>query len=79
LGDVLALQLAMNGCPVGLEMPTMALLRPCGGEQSRLKHRIGHLLRQRPAQARSLEALKRRDYAAYCNCVTQPRDLAPMN
>jgi len=60
--NVLALQLAMNGCPVGFDMTAMALLRPGVGKQPRLKHRIGHLLRQRPTKARSLEALKRRSH-----------------
>jgi hypothetical protein len=60
--DVLAFHLAMEGRPVGLGMTAMALLRPGIGEQPRLKHSIGHLVRQRPDQAGSLEALERRPY-----------------
>src|SRR5215831_2855870 len=60
--DVLALQLAMDGCPVGLDMTTMALLGPGVGKQPCLKHRIGHLFRQRPTEAGSFETAKRRPH-----------------
>src|SRR5215471_12254767 len=52
----------MDGYPVGFDMTTMSLLRPRVGEQLRLKHRIGYLLRQRPTQTGGAEALKRRPH-----------------
>jgi hypothetical protein len=54
--DVLALELAMDARPVGLNLPPMALPRPGLGEQPRLERDIGHLVGQRPAQPGSLEA-----------------------
>src|SRR5215471_13254660 len=57
----------MDGCPVGLDLTTMARLRPGVGKQPRLKHRIGHLLRQRPTQAGSLEAPERHPHCRRCH------------
>ena len=52
----------MDGSPIGFDVTTMALLRPGVGEQPRLKHRIGHLFRQRPTQAGRMETFKRRPH-----------------
>ena len=53
--DVLALELAMDACPVRLDLTTVTLLRAGIGKQPGLEHGIGHFLGQRPAQAGSLE------------------------
>src|ERR1700724_307133 len=58
--DVLALELAMDTCPVGLDLPTVTLLRAGIGKQLGLEHGIGQFLGQRPAQPGSLEASDRR-------------------
>jgi hypothetical protein len=54
--DMLALELAMDVRPVGLNLTPMTLLRAGIGEQPRLEHGVGHVLGHRPAQASSLEA-----------------------
>jgi hypothetical protein len=54
---VLALELAMDFCPVRLSLTTMTLLDAGRGEQPGLQCHVGHLLGQRPNQAGSLEAL----------------------
>jgi len=51
-------------------MTPMALLRSGSGEQPRLKHRIGHLHRQRPAQAGRREPLERRSHC--CRRYAEP-------
>ena len=63
--DVLALELAMDACPVRLDLTTVTLLRAGIGKQLGLEHGIGHFLGQRPAQAGSLEASDRRPN---CRC-----------
>src|SRR5205823_1173915 len=60
--DVLALQLPMDARPIGLDLPTVTLLRAGISEQPGLERRIGHLLGQRPAQAGGVEALDRRPH-----------------
>ena len=54
--DMLALELAMDARPVGLDLTPVALLRASIGEQPRLERGVGQLLGQRPAQSGSLEA-----------------------
>src|SRR5438270_145686 len=49
-GDVLALELAVNLRPIGLDMTPMALLGAGGCEQRRLQRGVGHLSRQWPAE-----------------------------
>jgi hypothetical protein len=49
-GDVLALELAVNLSPIGLDMTPMALLGAGCREQRRLQRGVGHLSRQWPAQ-----------------------------
>jgi hypothetical protein len=47
---VLALELAVNLSPIGLDMTPMALLGAGGREQRRLQRGVGHLTGQWPAQ-----------------------------
>ena len=54
--DVLALELAMDSGPVGLDLTPVTLLRAGIGEQPRLECGFGHVLGHRPAQPGSLEA-----------------------
>src|SRR5690242_9253733 len=49
----------MQATPVGLEVTPMALLGPNHAKQFAFELAVSHLHRQRPAQARSLEAFKR--------------------
>src|SRR5437764_14638545 len=49
-GDVLALELAVNLSPIGLDVTPMALLGAGGSKQRRLQRAVGHLRRQWPAQ-----------------------------
>src|SRR5262249_1587396 len=57
--NVLALELAMDRRPVGLELPTMTALRAGVGEEPGLESGVGDLLGQRPAQPGGLEAFER--------------------
>jgi hypothetical protein len=63
--DVLALELAMDARPVGLQLTPVALLRAGIREQLRLERGIAQLLGRRPAQPGSLEAS---DCRADCRC-----------
>src|SRR5437762_12744542 len=55
-GDVLALELAVNLSPIGLDMTPMALLGAGGREQRRLQRAVSHLSRQWPAQPGTRQA-----------------------
>ena len=58
-GDVLALELAVNLSPIGLDVTPMALLGAGGSKQRRLQRGVGHLSRQWPAQPGSRQSLQR--------------------
>ena len=58
-GDVLALELAVNLSPIGLDVTPMALLGAGGREQRRLQRGVGHLRRQWPAQPGTRQSLQR--------------------
>src|SRR5262249_29490517 len=57
--NVLALELAMDRRPIGLELPTMTALRAGVGEQPGLEGGIGNLRGQRPPQPGTREAFER--------------------
>jgi phospholipid transport system substrate-binding protein len=55
--DGLALELAVNLSPIGLDMTPMALLGAGGSKQRRLQRAVGHLSRQWPAQSGTCQSL----------------------
>lgn len=57
--DVLALQLAVNRCPIGLATPPVPLLLSGCGEELLFEHPVGHVGRQWPTQTGSSEPLQR--------------------
>ena len=58
-GDVLALELAVNLSPIGLDVTPMALLGAGSSKQRRLQRAVGHLSRQWPGQPGSRQSLQR--------------------
>jgi hypothetical protein len=57
----------MDARPIGLDLTTVTLLGPGGGEQLGFERGVSQLLGQRPAQAGSLEAFERRSHRRWCN------------
>jgi hypothetical protein len=58
-GDVLALELAVDLAPIGLEVAAMTLFGADGRKQRRLQRGISHLRRQWPAQPRARQPYQR--------------------
>ena len=56
---MLALQFAMHVGPVRLGDPPMAALAAPAGVERRLQRPVGHVLRQRPGEARAVSPLQR--------------------
>ena len=57
--DVLALQLAVNRCPIRLGAAAVPLLLPGCGKELPFEHRVGHVGRQGPTETGGSEPLQR--------------------
>jgi hypothetical protein len=66
-GDVLALELAVNLSPIGLDVTPVALLGAGCREQRRLQRAVGHLCRQWPAQPGTRQSLQRQPDSRWRN------------
>src|SRR5215469_13340751 len=53
--DVLALELAVDLAPIGLDVTPMTLFGADRSEQYRFQRAVGHLSRQRPAEPRACQ------------------------
>lgn len=71
---MLALELAVNGRPVGLRSPPLAWLGAGPGKQPLLQNRVRNVVRKRPAQSRRLVPADRQPHRRG-HCPDPPPDL----
>src|SRR5499427_3340021 len=65
--DVLALELAVDLAPIGLDVTPMTLFGTDRSEQYRFQRAVGHLSRQRPAQPRACQPFQRQPDSRWRN------------
>jgi hypothetical protein len=71
---VLALELAVDLDPIGLEVAAMTLLGADRSEQCRLYRGIGHLSRQWPAQPGTRQPFQRQPHRRRRNAYSASRE-----